>query len=221
MDITSYLLGKNSAGGGGGGGSDLDWTALGYTKRPQAIDDAYNYAKQIKDNWVPATNLYGKFQGDYSLIFFPFVDTSTAINTNNMFTYCSALISVPLINTASVRAMGGMFSDCYSLKSIPLFDTQNVTQMNNMFNNCYSLKDVPKFKTDKVTTFNNMFSRCNNLTNDSLNNILEMCIGATSYTGTKTLYQLGINDATTYPAARIQALSNYQAFIDAGWTIGY
>lgn len=48
MDIQSYLLGKNSA--GGGDGSDLDWTALGYTDRPQAIDDGYNYAKKYKKN---------------------------------------------------------------------------------------------------------------------------------------------------------------------------
>ena len=50
MDITSYLLGKNASGGGGGGGSDLDWTALGYTSRPKAIDTGYNYAKEIKED---------------------------------------------------------------------------------------------------------------------------------------------------------------------------
>lgn len=55
MDITSYLLGKQA--GGGGGGSDLDWTAIGYDSTPQAIVDGYNYAKQIKDNWVPATRI--------------------------------------------------------------------------------------------------------------------------------------------------------------------
>lgn len=172
MDITSYLLGKNSAGGGGGGGSDLDWTALGYTKRPQAIDEDYAYAKQIKDNWVPATSLSGKFQNDSNLYFMPLVDTSTTTNFNNM------------------------FRDCYWLTTIPILDMS------------------------QATSFNYMFYECSRLSDESLNNILQMAINATSYTGAKYLTQFGFS-SSYYPATRIKALPNYQAFIDAGWTIGY
>ena len=54
----------------------------------------------------------------------------------------------------------------------------------------------------------------------NLNNILLSCISATSYTETKTLTQLGIY-SYRYPASRIQALPNYQDFLNAGWTTGY
>ena len=197
MDITSYLLGKNSA-GGGGGSSDLDWTAIGYDSTPQPIIDEYNYAKKIYDNWVPATDLSSKFRNDTTITIMPRVDTSIATNMNSMFEYCSALINVPML------------------------DTKNVTNMRLMFDGCTNLKYVPNLDTSKLANtnaINQMFSGCNNLTDDALNNILQMCINAVKVTN-KTLTIVGFN-STRYPAARIQALSNYQAFLDAGWTIGY
>jgi hypothetical protein len=171
MDITSYLLGKNSA-GGGGGGSDLDWTALGYAKRPQAIDEAYNYAKQIKNNWVPATSLSEKFRDYYNLYFMPLVDTSITTNFNNMFRNCNQLTTIPVLDLS------------------------------------------------QATSFNYMFHECTHLSDESLNNILQMAINTTSFTGAKYLTQFGFS-STNYPATRIQALPSYQAFLDAGWTIGY
>jgi len=246
MDITSYLLGKNSS-GGGGGGSDLDWTALGFEKRPEAIDDGYNYAKQIKDNWIPADTLYQKFYNDKKLVYMPSVDTSTTISTEGMFYNCYALQETAFLDTKNVNRMNNMFRSCYSLVKVPLFDTSEVTNFSNMFNSCYNLKEVPQFNTSQANNFSSMFTNCNNLTtvpqldiskatagsqlgnmfggcysltNESINNILAMCINATSYTGGKTLSNLGF-DSTHQPVATIQALSNYQAFLDAGWTIGY
>ena len=64
-----------------------------------------------------------------------------------------------------------------------------------------------------------MFFYCFSLSDTSLDNILQMCINATSYTATKTLNHIGIY-LDTYPASRIQALPHYQDFLDAGWTIG-
>ena len=66
-----------------------------------------------------------------------------------------------------------------------------------------------------------MFYSCSSLTDESLNNILTMCINISpSYRSNKTLSTLGFN-ASWCSASKIQALSNYQAFLDAGWTIGY
>lgn len=195
MDIVSYLLGKNAS-GGGGGGSDLDWTAIGYNSRPQAITDGYNHAKEIKDNWTPATSLQSKLEDDRDLIIMPLVDLSTTTNIKYMFRSCNALIEIPLL------------------------DTSNVSNINNAFANCYALKNVPILNTSSVTNFTNAFTSCYSLTNKSLDNILQMCINATSYTGTKTLQNIGFN-SSYYPASRIQALTHYQDFLDAGWTIGY
>ena len=86
MDIVSYLLGKNSS-GGGGGSSDLDWSALGFSGRPQTINDGYNYAVQIMNNWDATSTMESKFLRDTNLVFMPLVDISKASALNKMFQY--------------------------------------------------------------------------------------------------------------------------------------
>lgn len=199
--------------------SDIDWSVIGYSGEPEEIQNNYDYAVNIKNNWTLASNLQYKFRSSL-MKFMPLVDTSTATSMFGMFQYCYGLISVPLLNTSKVTTMGSMFQYCYSLESIPPMDTSNVVIMGNMFQNCVSLKNVPILNTNKATNLNNMFEYCENLSNESLDNILQMCIGANSYTSTKTLNQIGIKKSI-YPATRIQALPHYQAFINAGWTIGY
>lgn len=71
-----------------------------------------------------------------------------------------------------------------------------------------------------ITTFEDMFAGHNTLDLTSLNQLLLALTTATSYAGTKTLVALGFT-STYYPAADIQALSNYSAFTSAGWSIGY
>lgn len=194
MDITSYLLGKKSSGGGGSG---LDWSAIGYSNTPQTIIDDYNYAKQIYDNWENIGDLSSKFANDTKLVMFPLVDTSNA------------------------TLMTNMFSNCVNLEYVPLLNTSNVEQMRLMFTGCSNLIFVPQFDTSKVIRMSSMFSSCTKLSDDSLDNILKMCININpNYTRAKTLYELGLT-SSYYSASRIQALTSYQDFIDAGWTIGY
>ena len=90
--------------------------------------------------------------------------------------------------------------------------------MDDMFYNCTSLITIPLLDTGKVTRMNSVFYNCSSLSNESLNNILAMCTNATSYTGTKTLAYLGLTSAQ---ANICKSLSNYSAFIAAGWTTGY
>lgn len=167
------------------------------------------------------TNMEQVFTYCYQLTSIPLFNTSNVTNMYSMFKGCKNLTTVPLLNTSNVTSMGSMFSGCSSLKSVPLFDTSNVTNMGDMFGGCSKLTDIPLFNTSKVTGF---YAFINNdtkkLTDESLDNILQMCINATSYTGTKTLYQLGFR-SNPYPTTKIQALPHYQDFIDAGWTIGY
>ena len=111
-----------------------------------------------------------------------------------------------------------MFDGCTSLTTIPLLDTSSVTNMEAMFSDCSSLTTIPLLDTDNVTTMQRMFRGCTSLSNTSLNNILAMCANATSYTGTKTLNYLGL---LSEQATTCQSLSNYSAFIAAGWTTGY
>lgn len=180
------------------GGGDIDWSAIGFDGMPQEIQDGYDYAIEVKNNWdSSATSLSYKFSNNYNLMFMPLVDTSLVTN------------------------MGGMFNNCYSLISIPLLDTSSVTNMKNMFQACRGLHTIPLLDTSSVTNMQSMFDNCQSLTDNSLDNILQMCVNATSYTETKTLSYLGIRSNYLYPVSRIQALPHYQDFLDAGWTIGY
>ena len=220
-----------------------DWSEIGYSETPQNILDNFDYSKDIKDNWNSgATSLASKFSYNTTLKYMPLVDTSSATNMNSMFEGCSNLLKVPLLDTSKVTRMQSMFAYCNLLTTIPQFDTskvttmfsmfesckklkaipqintQNVDSMFVMFRDCSSLEDVPVLNTAKVTTLLNMFISCSSLSNDSLNNIMQMCIGAIKYTGTKTLKEIGLTSAQ---ATTCQSLSNYQAFLNAGWTTGY
>lgn len=110
--------------------------------------------------------------------------------------------------------------NCTKLTEVTLTNTSHVTTLREAFLNCSSLVTVSIDDTSSVTNFLNTFSGCTSLSDESLNNILKMCIDATSYIGTKTLVALGIT-ATNYPAEQIEALDNYADFVDAGWSTGY
>ena len=162
-----------------------------------------------------ATTMQSMFNNCSNLKKVPLLNTSNVTTMQNMFTSCSSLLTIPLFNTSKLTSMRSMFSNCYALRSIPLIDTSRVTNMYYCFQNCYGLTSIPELNTSSVTEMGGMFSYCYNLSDESLNNILKMCINATSYTGTKTLSTIGI-DSTTY-SNRITSLSNYNDFINAGW----
>lgn len=163
-----------------------------------------SYAFNSCSNLKEIKSIQGNFTGDMG----------------GMFSGCSSLKVAPLLNTSGVTTVASMFANCSSLETIPQYDTGSVKSMAYMFNGSGNLKNVPVLDTSSVTNFQWMFRNVNSLTDESLNNILQMCINATNYTGTKTLSQLSIS-SSKYPASKIQSLSNYQDFINAGWTIGY
>ncbi len=171
-------------------------------------------------NTSNVTSMNNMFNSCYVLNTIPLLDTSNVTNMASMFRECIGLQTIPLLNTNKVTTMETMFYNCQHLDNVPQLDTSNVTNMNYMFYNCIFTTTIPLLDTSKVTGMSNMFQKCTNLSNESLNNILAMCANATSYTGTKTLAKLGLTN-TYYQAGLIQTLSNYQAFLDAGWTIGY
>lgn len=107
---------------------------------------------------------------------------------------------------------------CEHITTVPLFDTGNCSTFYEMFYNCSALENVPVYDTSNVIDMGSMFSGCHNLTDESLNNILLMCINATQIIGTKDLYSILSSDY--YPSSRIEALPAYQDFIDAGWILG-
>lgn len=174
------------------------WSDCGYSETPQTITDAHTLAKNCYDGW---NSSWTKFN-DYIL--------------NN---YTNLLI-VPMIDTSNITTFTNSFKNCANIVDFPLLNTSKATGFSNVFNNCTNLQNVPVLDTSKADNFNGFFSNCKKLSETTLNNILIMCINATAYKGTKTLYYLGLRSAN-YSAATIQALPKYQEFITAGWIIGY
>ena len=141
-------------------------------------------------------------------------DTSNVTNMENMFENCELLANVPFFDTSKVNKTNYMFQGCSSLTSIPAFNISEVTDMRYMFFRCTLLTTLPILNTSNVTLIGDAFKGCPNLSNDSINNILQMCINAT-----KVSYKKLNNSVDNYVLEIVPSLSNYQAFLDAGWSL--
>ena len=191
------------------------------TDQDKTIDKSINIIP-CKSDGTPlldtssVTNMDNMFEVCENLINIPLLDTSNVTSMSHMFYNCTNLTSIPQLNTSSVTNMQGMVSGCTLLTSIPLLDTNSVTSMYGMFYNCTNLTSIPQLNTSSVTIMQGMFYNCTSLSNESLNNILYMCVH--SATTTKTLKYIGL---TQEQANICTTLSNYQDFVNAGWTTGY
>ena len=197
MDVVSYLLGKNASGGGGGGSDISKYIPYLTYSENQSIPGILQSIKSLpSDIQILGTSLQYAF-----------------IN-------CVGLTNIELTNTSEITNWFATFQGCGNLQSVSLGDTSKATTFASTFLGCTKLEDVSLFDTTNVTNMSNMFRTCPALTDVSLDNILRMCINATSYSSTQTLYALGFR-STVYSIERIEALPHYQDFVNAGWSIGY
>lgn len=120
------------------------------------------------------------------------------------------------VDTSNLTNGSQMFQLC-SMVTMPTFDTSNMTNMGDMFSNCSQLVNLGVLNTSKVTNMGYMFSGCSSLSNESLNNILAMCTNS-AVTSNKTLKRISLSSAQ---AETCQTLSNWDAFVAAGWSTGY
>lgn len=120
----------------------------------------------------------------------------------------------------NITSMNTMFYYCQKLEEVDFsnVDTSKVVDMSNMFYSCNKLKTITELDTNKLVNMSGAFYNCTTLSNDSLNNILLMCANATSYTGTKTLQNIGLSSEQ---ATTCTGLSNWASAQSAGWTTGY
>lgn len=138
------------------------------------------------------------------------------------FTDCSRLKYVKLKNTSSLTSLQAFFNNCKELVTAPFFDTSNVKNMRYLFNGCSKLANIPIYNTSKVTDFESAFSvNAPVVTDESIDNILQMCINAVAYTGTKTIRQVTGWGRYSISTARLEALPHWNAFLDAGWSTGF
>ena len=164
------------------------------------------------------TNMSCMLWGCELLTEIPLFDTGNVTSMNYMFCKCTALTEIPLLDLSSCTNIDSMFSGCSALTELPLLDTSNVTSMNNLFQGCLALETIPILDTSNASGISAFVSGCGSLSNESLNNVMKMCINATNFTWNKTLRHIGITQEQTVTC---QSLSNYQDLINAGWTTGY
>lgn len=147
------------------GGSSIDWSQIGYNEEPSSIQNGYDYALEIKNNWVSTTNYSNKFSGNKKIYYMPLVNTSTGTNFAGFFNNCSSLQSVPLLDISNATDISGFFNNCSALKSVPQFNTANIASFFNFYGNCSSLEDVPELNLSKANAINQMFNNCTSLKN--------------------------------------------------------
>lgn len=162
----------------------------------------------------------GSIATDFS--FLENMNLNSLTSFTNFFNNCTRITSSPNLSHANyITSTQGMFNGCANLKTVNSINTSRVTAMGSMFSFCSSLEDVPILNASLCSgaySLSAMFQGCTALTNESLNNILAMCISATNFTGAKTLATLGL---TSTQATTCQSLSNWNDFVNAGWSTGY
>lgn len=152
--------------------------------------------KDLLPYCVPTTS-EGMFYQSSNLTEVPFFDTSSSTNCNNMFDGCSNIITIPPLDFSSNQYAIGMFSNCSKLVNLPELDFSQIGGSN----------------------MNSTFSGCPMLSDESLNNIMASVIKSNvTNVSRKKLSYIGLSSEQ---ATRCQSLSNYQAFLNAGWTTGY
>ncbi len=190
------------------------------TSNVTSMQNMFTYCENLETiaqlNTSNVTNMQNMFNRCYKLTTIPLLNTSAVTNMYGMFSNCNGLIFVPKLNTSNVTNMQSMFDNCINLTSVPQLDTSKAVYLQKMFNYCRKLTTVPQFDWSSAVNVSEMFRDCPLLSDDSLNNILASCL--TLNNGTKKLYGLGLY-TTVYPVSRYENLSNYQAFLDAGWTV--
>ena len=135
---------------------------------------------------------------------------------NSMFKNCTNLTTINNIIFNKINtSLYSAFQGCTNLVNAPNMKINNCINIRNIFLNCVNLVNIPIYNTSKINICSNFVNNCPNLSNDSLNNVLQMC---SVMNCTYNLKHIGL---TEDQANVCMNLSNYQNFINAGWTTGY
>lgn len=201
---------ENYSGSGGGGGSkpvvpgegEGIYSPFGImfvnqgTEMVQIGDDVASFYEEL--DFSQCKCFIAMFKNSF-ITHGPEMDTSSGENFNEMFMGCESLISIPQYDFSKGNGAMGLI---------------------DAFNGCVNLTTVPNLvrtPSDDVMYLENMFYGCDSLSDNSLNNIMAMCINCPN-SEYKELSYLGIS---AEQATKCESLSNYSALIDAGWTTGY
>lgn len=154
MDITSYLLGKNSSGGGGGGITKgvilTDWDNDGYPATANIVG-----MTTIPQSYLSKNTMYNDLLSKLTKITIP-ADTIEIENGAFMGTNITSFTMPNTVTTIGTS----LFSNCKSLKNVVL-SNQLTTLTTSTFGSCNLLESV---NLDNITAFqSSSLSACNSL----------------------------------------------------------
>ncbi len=173
---------------------------------------AEKYARLIPQNIKNGVKIFG-VTGAYTPDLSEYFNGTIGEGTDTASSVAKMIKTIPANTTVPGDSLIRAFQ--YSgIETIPLIDTKYVEIMSYMCRGCGSLKDIPVLNTERVYVMANAFQNCGNLTDESLNNIMQMCINS-SITSNKTLSNIGLSSTQR---TKCTTLSNYQAFLNAGWS---
>lgn len=150
------------------------------------------------------------------------LNLSKVTQANYMCFRCYALEGNVKINANNLTSIMNMFADCKLITSVEYFPT-TANMFTELFDGCINLVEIPELNTANAAWSGmiNPFRNCPKLSDNSLNNILAMCTKATAIAEAKTYANLKSTGLSQEQAAKCQTLSNWDAFVAAGWTTGY
>lgn len=161
-----------------------DWGEIGYDSEPSFIQDGFDYAKQIKDNWNESIS---NFKDDLNIIIFPNVSFSSKraaddffngccrlIDAGNLpfelfssclrtFQYCRALTKLPPLNMINNTSLWYTFYFCDSLVELHITNSNKVTYYSNAFNGDKNLAYINAIDMSSASNSSSMFASCSNL----------------------------------------------------------
>ena len=199
----------SSISGGGGGADDYFYT----NNTNNMLRDMI---KKVPDITTTATSLnFGYFSNLLE------VGNITALNCTSLsssFSNCSKLTTFGTFNFGAITTTESCFSYCTSLETAPFIDTSKATNFTYMFNACSNLKNVPVYDWSSATSLTYVFNQCTQLNDQALDNILQSCISATSYTGNKYM-RAAPGIPWSISSSRVTACPHWQQASALGWSI--
>ena len=133
-------------------------------------------------NWNTSKviNMSNAFSLCSNLVSISNLDTSNVTNIVYLFYFCGRLETVPNLNTSKVTNMSSLFTGCTNLVNAPYLDMSKTNSIIGMFSNCTNLVNVPQYNTSNLQSLALMgtFTGCNNLSDASIQNIINMCLTA-------------------------------------------
>lgn len=132
------------------------------------------------------------FSNCTNLINIPALIINNCFSSQNMFTNCFKLKDIDMVVNI-VNSGNNMFNNCRNLINAPIFNAINYYSA-QMFNGCVNLVNVPYYNLYNARNIIKMFEKCNNLSDDSIQNIINMCLSTNRNRISSLMANLAVNN---------------------------